>query len=267
MQRVREARAVAYVRYDPAKPRSPLVAARAKDAYLAVLGEYSDRLPRVRMSTCPFTGAPLVRAWDPFGTDGPWWHTVRPFTPEEPAPPPAFRVLLGALDLRGRQPAEATHSVLAGPGAPYVVPRLLEIPDMVAVMSRMETAQGDIAYPVGYFSREEIHPVELHQFWTRQDFWYKTPEGNPAWSMANDVWDFDLEPWIANGQLRWIKPGDPSHRVVGKADGERCPFAGLEGVRLMQVLDKGVVSLEEAPDGEPPAPFENDDAGGGDDDE
>jgi hypothetical protein len=258
VERVRAAEAEAYQRYDPAHPRSPLMISRAEDAYLAVLGEYADRLPRVVMSACPFTGAELRRAWDPFGTDGPWWHATRAFEPVEPAPPAAFRALLGAVDFRGREPVEATHSVLAGPGAPFVVPRLLELPDMVAVMYRIELATGDVAYPTGYFSREALEPSDLHQFWTRQDLWFKTEEGQPAWTMANDPWDFDLEPWIVRGKLRWIRPDDPKHAVVGHEKREKCPYVGLEGPQLMQVLDKGKVSLEDAPDGVPPAPFEDD---------
>ena len=260
LQRIREAEAVAYVPYDPARPRSPLIAARAEDAYHAVIAEYSDRLPRVLMSACPFTGLKVLRAWDPFGVDGPWWHATRTFTPAEPAAPPSFRDLLGALDLRGRESTEATLSVIAGPGVPFVVPQLLGLPDMVAVIHRIELATGAIAYPTGYFSREEIHPASLHQFWTRPDLWFKTESGS-SWTAKNHRWDFELEPWIEKGKVRWIRPGDPEYRVAGFESGERCPYVGLEGVRMQQTLCRGQISVDDPPDGTIPEPFEANEPG------
>lgn len=231
------------------------IEARTRDTYLHLLGEYADRLPRVVMSACPFTGAPLKRAFDPFGTDGPWWHKDRTFTPDEPAAPPAFRTLLGALDLRGRVPAESTDAVLAGPDAPFVVPALLRLPGMVAVVSRLELATGDLAYPVAYFSRERIHPAALHQHWTRPELWFTDDEGTRAWTVSNHAWDFDLAPWIERGQLRWIRPGDARAGVVGPESGERCPYLDLSGDRMPQVLGGGERTLDEPPDGEPPDPF------------
>ncbi len=230
--------------------------ARKREHYLALLAEYADRLPRVVMGACPFTGMPLKRSFDPFGTDGPWWHKDRTFTPEEPAAPSTFRTLLGALDLRGRAPAEAADVVLAGPGAPFVVPALLGLPGMAAVISRLELATGDLAYPVAYFSRERLAPASLHQHWTRPELWFDNPDGSRGWTVANDTWDFELAPWIEKGQLFWIRPGDPDARVLGRDSGERCPYAGLPGERLFQVLGDGQVELEDAPDGSAPEPFE-----------
>ena len=259
--RVRETEAAAYVPNDPEKPRAPLLVARALDAYYAVVAEYADRLPRTVLGACPFTGKPLLRSFDPYGFDGPWWHTVRTFAPDEPGAPSTFRVLLGAVDLRGRVPVEATNSVIAGPGAPYVVPRLLEMPGMVAVVHRVEMATGDIAYPIAYFSRDEIHPSKLHQPWTRPDLWFKAESGDSVWTMKNDVWDFDLAPWIERGQLAWVEPGSDPVRVLDHRSGRPCPYVGLPGVRMQQLIAKGAVSLMDPPDGEMPVPFEMDDEG------
>lgn len=222
-----------------------------------LLGEYADRLPRRVLSTCPFTGAPLRRAIDPFDLGGPWWQKDRTFTPKEPAPPPAFQTILGALDLRGRAPAETAETVLAGPDVPFVVPRLLRLPDMVAVVHRLELESGDVAYPIGYFSREPIHPATLHQHWTRPELWFETPEGESGWTVMNDRWDFDLAPWIESGRLRWVRPGDPKHAVVGADSGEDCPYVGLPGERKPQTLSAGRRAWDEPPNGEPPTPFES----------
>jgi hypothetical protein len=243
---------------DPAAEPSHRERARLEDEELALLGEYADRLPRVAMSRCPLSGALLRRSFDPFGLDGPWWQLDRTFSPDEPAAPPTFRVLLGALDLRGREPAEVTEDVLPGPDAPFVVPRLLELPGMVAVVSRLTLATGDLAYPVAYFSSEEIPFASLHQFWTRPELWFKTDSGDDGWIARNDAWDFDLPRWIEAGKLWWIEPGDERLVVHGHDAGRPCPYAGLPGERLPQILAAGTRDTDDPPSGSPPAPFEID---------
>ena len=253
LMRIRAAEAALYPP-DGTPPPRPL-RPRLRDAYYALLGEYSDRLPRVLMSVCPFTGAPLARSFDPFGFDGPWWYKDRTFTPDEPAAPPSFKVLLGAIHLNGRAPAESKEIVLAGPDAPYVVPRLLNLPGMVAVIHRLELATGDTAWPIAYFSEEEIHPAALHQFWTRPELWIENEAGQKLWIFKNDVWDFEFGPWIERGKLKWLKPGAAEPEVVGAESGP-CPYAGLPGDHLPQTISGGQRELEELPTGEPAMPFE-----------
>jgi hypothetical protein len=251
--RIREAEAALYPAEGPPPPRPQRP--RLLDTYYALFGEYSDRLPRVLMSACPFTGAPLKRSIDPYGFDGPWWLKDRTFTPEEPAAPPSFKVLLGAVRLNGREPAEAQGTVLAGPDAPFVVPRLLDLPGMVAVIHRYDLATRDITWPIGYFTEEEIYPGALHQFWTRPELWFKNADGQDLWIFKNDLIDFDLAPWIERGKLKWLKPDAAEPEVIGAESGA-CPYAGLPGDHLPQVFGGGVRELDELPTGEPAMPFE-----------
>lgn len=231
-------------------------AARLEEAYYLTLGEYADRLPRIVMSACPFSGNPLLHSFDPWGLDGPWWHQDREVEIQEPASPASFKVLLGALDLRGREPGEVRDTVNPGPDVPFVVPRLLELPGMVAVVSRLELATGDLAYPIVYYSEEEISPRFLHQFWLEQDLWFKQEDGSSSWLIANDIWDFDLVPWVESGKLRWIEPGDEDSVVLTGTSGKTCPYVGLEGDRLPQILAFGERELIELPDGTPINPYE-----------
>lgn len=253
LTRIRGVEAELYPKEGP-PPHRPLQA-RLRDTYYALLGEYADRLPRVIMSACPFSGVPLKRSIDPYGFDGPWWHKDRTFTPAEPTPPPGFQVILGAIDLRGRKPAEAADMVLAGPDAPFVVPRLLELPGMVAVISRLQLDTGDVAWPIAYFTSEEISPAALHQDLTRPERWIKNADGAELWLVKNDTWDFDLAPWIERGKVRWIDPARPKLQVLGPEDGP-CPYVGLPGDHLPQVLSGGERELDEAPTGDPVQPFE-----------
>ncbi|MBE0543991.1 MAG: hypothetical protein IH623_21825 [Verrucomicrobia bacterium] len=231
-------------------------AARLNEACYQLLAEYGDRLPRVIMGACPFTGAPLKCSFDPYGLDGPWWWKDCPFEIDEPKPPAAFRVLLGALNLHGRLPAEATDEVIPGPEVPFVVPRLLAMPGMVAVVSRLELITGDVAYPVSYWSATEFAAEDLHQPWLRQELWFDNDEGSQSWLIANDPWDFELERWIAGDKLFWLEPG--GEKVLGRTTGGKCPFLGLKGDLQPQSLAGGERELLELPDGSPINPFPED---------
>lgn len=235
-------------------PLSGHPGARVRDAYYQVMGEYADRLPRVVMGACPFTGAALKCSFDPYRLDGPWWWKDRPFDIEEPEAPETFRVLLGALALNGRTPTETTDQVYPGPEVPFVVPRLLGLPGMVAVIGRLELATGDVAYPISYWSTEPIAPDRLHQPWLRQELWFPDGAGSQLWLIANDPWDFELEGWIARDKLFWLEPG--GQQVLGRRSGAACPYVNLAGDRFPQSLAGGERELFELPDGTPINPFE-----------
>jgi hypothetical protein len=239
-------------------PNAPVgrATARLQDNYYQVLAEYGDRLPRVTMGACPFTGAPLNLSFDPFGLDGPWWWKDCPFEIDEPKAPETYRALLGALALGGRLPAETTDEVIPGPEVPFVVPRLLGLPGMVAVIARLELATGDFAYPVSYWSTSAVPPEDLHQRWLRPELWFDDGQGEQSWLIANDPWDFDLERWIAEDKLVWLEPG--GKQVLGRSSGRSCPYLGLPGDRLPQSLAGSERVLLELPDGTPINPFAED---------
>ncbi len=238
-------------------PPEPTGADRVKrlDSYYQILHEYGDRLPRVPFSRCPLSGKLLLRSFDPFGLDGPWWHKSRIVQIEEPAAPMSFKVVLGALQMNGRDPAEALAEVIPGPESPFVVPRLLSLPGMHAVISRLILESGDVAHVIAYFSEEEIPTHKLHQHWLRQDLWYPNDSGGTSWLTKNDPHDFVLAPWVESGQVRWIAPGDTELKVhSGTAE---CPYLDLPGDFHPQMLSGGRRFLLEPPDGGPIDPFED----------
>ena len=232
-------------------------AAVIREAYYKVLGEYADRLPRVRMSTCPLTGAALTRAFDPWGLDGPWWQDDCEVEFDEPPAPPTMKVLQGAVAFHGREPKEVTEMVQPGPEVPFVIPRLMELPGMVAVISQLKLENGDTAYPIGYFSKEDILPQLLHQNWLQVEYWFKLDDGEPAWLIANDKWDFDLAPWIEKGKLFWINPGDAEWRVQSRESKVKCPYLDLPGERVPQSIAWGERELLDLPDGTEVNPYED----------
>jgi hypothetical protein len=224
-----------------------------KDRFYQVLAEYSDRLPRVTLSKCPHCGAPLG-AFGPRARR-PWWRLEGSARSRNPHCG-HFQVMLGAVSLHGREPAEVKEEVQPGPDVPFVVPKLLELPKMVAVVSWISLATGDTALPIAYFSPEDIQPVMLHQPWCRTDYWFKTEDGDESWSVANDLFDFDLKPYIKKRQLKWVdlEERDLPLHPIGK---EECPFLDLPGDRENQVIEEGSRDLMGLPTGEPGNIFED----------
>lgn len=220
-----------------------------------LLDRYGNTLPAVPVSRCPECGELLSYVLDSFGLDGPWWHTGKLAEYRLPNEP-HFRVLLGGVDFHSREPTEAAvhRTVRPGPGAPFVVPRMLDIEGMRAVLSTLSLPHGDTAYLVAYFSPKPLHGALLHQPWARIDYEVLDEDGeNQGWGVSNDLWDFDLKPWIARGKLSWIEPDDPTFTL--RSDGN-CPYLKLPGTRAPQSIDRGKLSTLDLPSGEPPQPFE-----------
>ncbi len=227
--------------------------------YVAV-GEYFDRLPRVVMSACPYCGESVERAFDPWGIDGLWWGINTICSYDEPGACEHFQVLLGALRLGEDAviPADMLLSSQPGPEVPFVVPRLLELPHMIAVVGELAMKNGGRAYPLAYYSDSTIEPVDLHQPWCRTEHWFPTAEGE-GWTVATDPWDFDLEPYVQSEQLRWVLlDADESPPRVHRASADGpCPFVGLPGERAKQCISGGSRTVLPLPAGEPAWPFDD----------
>ena len=216
-----------------------------------LLEEYVENVPLVPVSRCPICGDVLEIAIDLGGLDSPWWWDV---CPRDFAPPVAcehFRVFLGALDLHGRQPVEVdTWSVAPGPGAPYVIDRMLSMGGMQAVITALQVGAGDTGYLIAYYSADPIPPNDLHQEWRRQTWVVYNADGDPvAQDLVNDPWDFEIAPWLDSDKLLWIELDDNS---LSLKKGRPCPFESLAGTQLDQIINAGTLKLGAAPDGSEP---------------
>ena len=219
-----------------------------------LLDTYRESLPMVPVSRCPFCSKVLEYTFDPWGLDGMWWGgEVSEVVPNEPH----FRVLQGGIDFHGRQPTEAdpNDSVLPGPGVPFVVTRLVAELGLTAVISTFSLPHGDTAYIVGYYSEQSVDPYQLHQPWARESFAVYDDDGAfLTWGAVDDAWDFELQPWIDKGLVRWIDPGDETLTI---RDSGNCPYVGLPGSRTRQVIQGGQLSELPLPDDEPFDPFDS----------
>jgi hypothetical protein len=227
---------------DAFRETTELQSARRSFAEVTALeDEYFQRVPRIAMGPCPICGKVLHRSFDPLGMDGLWWRSDA--HPDEPPACPHFCVLMGAVDLRGGRP-QPDFDVHPGPGAPFVVPRLLGQPGMVAVVSEVEMADGALAYPIAYFAPRRPPVQLLTASWARTNFVYTTQLGVHSWRLASapprgrsgdESWDFEVQPWIERGQVRWCEAGTERSTLSTEAP-EAFPFVTPSGVRRPQVI-------------------------------
>lgn len=200
-----------------------------------LIQRYWDGLPRIAMSCCPFDGQTLMRSFDPFGLDGPWWRQAV----TRPNPPSCshFCVLRGAVNFN-RLPAQGgLFEAHTGPEVPYVIPRLLQLPQMVAVVAQVSMDQGYAVYLIAYFAKTRPPIEKLTADWPDNIFHYATASGEKLWRAANDSWDFDLQAWLKQGLLRWCPPGSDNRSLAEVDSKYTCPFLKLTGKREPIVIE------------------------------
>jgi hypothetical protein len=237
-------------------PHSPEVRAAVKEHWKRVsdaLAEYFDRLPRLPLSRCPHCGQVLARAFDPWGLDGLWWQPSEGGKTTEPEACPHFRLLQGAVNLNDLPPHAGRYGVRPGPEVPYVIPRILELPTMIAVFASVPLACGYTTYPIAYFSQEQPRTGSLTQPWLHRQYSFTDDRGNPAWTIKNDPWDFDLLPWVERGKLQWINPGDS--QFVLQTNASVFPYRDLPGRREQLFLQGTVLTTSPPPSGQRVDPF------------
>lgn len=220
----------------------------------ALLMEYAENLPYHELSRCPICETPLSMPIDLVGLDGPWWWMTCPveLPPEDACE--HFRLFQGALHLGTRTPSEVREAVMVGPGAPFVIDRLLGIEGMKAVLSQFRLKTGDTAFLIAYFSEAPVDQSELHQNWRKEKYPIRNEDGEIIGAeYRNDPWNFALEPWIENGTLAWIAPGDSELALRTDLP---SPFGELEGTHQKQILMSGKVHLWAPPHGQESARFE-----------
>ena len=216
---------------------------------------YFAGLPRIPLSKCPHTGQPLVKAFDPWGVDGFWWQEGEAGSCSEPPAPPTFAVLTGALNLAGKPPLGGkTADAHVGPPMPFVIPRILDMPDMIAVISCLSMACGYKAYPIAYFTTTKPAPGTLTSTWRRTSYGWVDETGDPATSYPTDPWDFELGPWIDRGKVQWIAPDDSTLQLQS-GTAAKCPYVGMEGRHMRQIIRADKLKLEPPPNGEEINPF------------
>lgn len=204
---------------------------------------YCDQLPLVRFCASPFDGLPFDHSIDLDGLDGLWWSAIEPLRPLEFLPRHVV-AFTGAMTLV--EPLENTvFLVKPGPGAPFVVPWLLELPGVKAVLCPLMIGRHQ-GWPVIYF-REDLDSREggfntwgqgLSRFVVDEE-----TSGWHEWSAGPEDYDFDLAPWVKSGKLLWLPEDDPTG--VPRNGLEGFEWLNLPGERKLHLVCQGRVILQE----------------------
>ncbi|BCB76098.1 hypothetical protein GCM10022251_56710 [Phytohabitans flavus] len=223
-----------------ARIRPALEAAPLWRAFEKVTERYRELLPEVPVARCPFTDAPVWWPIDTAGLDGWFWEYPSGARRHPRTRPPTWVAMTGAMRLA--EPVEYTpFPVVPGPGAPFVVPRILgSAPEVRAVIAEVAVGRHT-GWAISYFGRPaagtrlvnlwggDSYPVVEDGLWTG---WERERSGV-------ERYDFDLEPWIGTGALLWITPGDESATLRQGVD--KCPYLDLPGPRGLGVVGYGQV--------------------------
>ena len=202
-----------------------------------LMKQYFVQLPRYTLGRCPVCGTPLEDVFDPWGLDGFWWLESLPVSRPKLSSCEHFRVLTGAVNLNEKPPQGGDQECYPGPEVPYVIPRALKYPTMVAVILSIPMKNGYTAYPISYFSSEAPPTPALANPWTKKTFSYLHPSGRAVFTILSDPWDFELMPWVEEGKIQWIDAGDPNF-TLKSAPASRCPYVNLKGLRERQTIVK-----------------------------
>lgn len=235
-------------------PWRPSVRRAMLDRYFWLLGQETDAawqercevarayragLPKLVLSRCPYTQFELRHTFDPYGLDGLWWDAA---SPERPQAERLYtcQCITGAMTLG--QPAERFPFLAKpGPAVPYVIPALIRDPRVTAVVSSFPCGRHR-AYCIAYFSARECDGLLWPNEWGADFRWREGGASPGGWSDATDLeelWDFQLTPYVEQNKLFWIAPDDPSAALRSGLAG--CPYVNLPGERRAQRVSHGEV--------------------------
>ncbi|BCB91191.1 hypothetical protein [Phytohabitans suffuscus] len=205
---------------------------------------YRELLPEVPVARCPFTDTPVWWPIDTAGLDGWFWEYPGGARRDPRGRPPSWVAMTGAMRLAG--PVERTpFAVAPGPGAPFVVPRILGAAPRVRGVIAQVAVGRHTGWAITYFGRPapgtrlvnlwgtDSYPVARDGLWT----------GRAREESGVERYDFDLEPWVGTGALLWTTPGDESATLRTGVDG--CPYLGLTGPRRFALVERGQVRYAE----------------------
>lgn len=189
--------------------------------------QYTKILPEISVARCPETDTVVRYPIDVIGLDGWFWDFDSPWR-RPPAVPHTWLTMCGAIQLR-EPVAFAPFMCRPGPGAPYVIPRILTHEGVRAVINQVSVGP-QIGWAISYFGPRP-QGTELENTWGANVYDVYTDDGEwLGWNEHEspvEEYDFELAPWLESGKLLWIAAGDPDTQLrTGIAE---CPYLGIEG--------------------------------------
>ncbi|MDQ7907788.1 hypothetical protein RB614_25020 [Phytohabitans sp. ZYX-F-186] len=226
--------------------------AAARERWRALRAHYREWLPPVPVSRCPDTGEVVEWRLDDVNFDGWFWEYHNPLR-VTPKLPPTWRAMTGAVRL-AEVIGAAPFIAKPGPEVPYVVPRILDEPDVRAVIAQVRVSPHT-GWAITYYAPRRLG-VPLANLWGADNYPVYDDDGTwlgwdevPEWPADND---YDLRPWVLSGKLLWIAPDDETMTLRQGVDG--CPYLDLPGRREYGIVERGEVRYPPLPPSASPPP-------------
>ncbi|MCB1224759.1 MAG: zinc ribbon domain-containing protein [Verrucomicrobiales bacterium] len=208
---------------------------------------YRNSLGSIPLSRCPFTQQVWSRRMDISGLEGLWWDYEAPVRVAE-MEPEHFVALTGSL-----RPSTLLEDFpflcKPGPEVPYVLRFLMQRPGIKAVMSRLPIGPHE-GTAITYFSETPAAGFAVPNEWGSSRHAFIAADGGLVTTqdrISDDEFDYDLRPYLAQGQLLWIHPDDGDLALQsGVSD---CPYLDQAGRRSPLFISRGQVwTAEDPPD-------------------
>jgi len=225
--------------------------------------EFLRRRPLVLVSRCPYCAKATWVKVGVFSLLDRFWYHVYSDGREEVSEDSLCKHLFcldGALSLNGHRPTEAiapitvtNDTIRMAAEAPFVKPRVLNLPTMVAVMHSFPVADKYTAYPIVYFAERQPPQEEFCIGWARQEYVDHLEGGKPVVFIGRrtDAQDYELRKWVEQGKLLWLDPTGDEQLIRGPV--EAFPYNDVLGRRNPYTIKGGKVRNLRSPttDGRP----------------
>jgi len=205
---------------------------------------YCDGLPIVPVSRCPYCKTINQIVMDTFDIDG--LALCLGHSESRHVKCPHFWMLSGALKL-GQSMTVSKNFLETGPERPFVIPQVLNDHPIKVVIFQVSVGQH-VAYPTAYFTEKKpVFVKKPFPEWTTGVYrWTKNGRIQQLGIYDETPYDyrplkidadFDLAPWIEQGKVLWIAPGDESMTL--RSDVEGCPYLNLPGTKEFLCISGG----------------------------
>ncbi|MFP4101476.1 hypothetical protein [Coleofasciculus sp.] len=208
--------------------------------------------PWVLVSRCPYCQKPIKQQGTIVGLSERVWYREYEEGYDTRGCPHLF-CLDGALHLNGHQPPYIEYRapnanlypnrINMAAEVPFIKPRVLNLPTMVAVIHSLLVEERYTAYWTAYFTQEKPPPEDFCIGFARVRHVEVITNRVEDWhihKVRHDQQEYDLREWIEQGKVFWIDPHDKENLLVqGKvAD---FPYHNIPGRRHPYTIEKGEV--------------------------
>jgi len=206
-------------------------------------------LPQVLISQCPYCNKQIWQQVGIFSLRDDFWYYEASSgrdVSEDSLCPHLFCVD-GALNLNGHEPVDAVggsyirQKITMAAEVPFIKPRVLNLPTMIAVIHAIPVAEYYTAYPIVYFAKQQPPQAEFCIPWAREELVARDEvvgEGTFSGQRA-DAQVYDLTEWLARGKVRWLDPETEAAVKVGQI--QDFPYKNVIGRQHPYRLEHGQI--------------------------